>query len=351
MPVSQYADELGDAVRQTIRAHHGSPAAVRQAEEPLDLWPPTDEQLLRLAASMDERRPKNTMDRLAEVLEMRGLEPAGPISAVKASLVGMPSHEPGPGGLSARQWVRAAAEFPDSPSSTPLYVVDPVKAVASQYPEALRDEAVEIAKQFQMPLRRGGALRFQMALGTPDPRAVVLAYPGRQSVDPGASGRAISGVDRDATGLVQVAAGRQISPEFFDRVLLHELRHTLEGGGLGATYSIGGYQDWQAPRSLVSPRKKNYLSSTGEEAARFGDARARYARHSGRLISDDDEAEHAAKMILANEHGLGGGFYAPERAFYQAAREADSNIRAHQNRILQGLLTVPAVVAAGASQD
>jgi len=194
-------------------------------------------------------------------------------------------------------------------------------------------------------------MRFQMALGSADPRAIVLAYPGRKNVDRTATGLAHSGVSGDSPGIVEVAAGRQNSPEFFDRVLLHELRHTLEGGGLGASYDLGGYNNWMAPPSLIGTQQKRYLSRTGEEVARFGDARARYAQHSGRLIADADEAEHAAEMILANQHGLGAGFYAPERDFYQAARAADPNIRAHQNRLLQGLLAVPAAIAIGSSQD
>jgi hypothetical protein len=299
------------------------------------------------------------MDRLSRVLEERGLEPAGTLKDVEASLIGRPSQEPGPGGVTTQDWIRAVSGFPDAPNSTPVYVVDPIQAVASQYPAALRDEAIDIAKRFQIPVVPSktqpglldGSLRFQMALGESDPRAIVLAYPNRRNVDRSASGVAHAGVAGRRPGLVEVAAGRQNSPEFFDRVLLHELRHTLEGGGLGAPYDLGGYKAWRTPRALVGPREKSYLSRTGEEVARFGDARARYAQHSGRLIADADEAEHAAEMILSNQHGLGAGFYAPERAFYQAAREADPNIRAHQNRLLQGLLSVPAPIAAGAMRD
>jgi hypothetical protein len=339
-PLSQL-DEAGDLIRKLVR----------HADEPLAVWPPTDEQLLRLAAEMDAPKPRATMDRLAGVISRRGLENVGTIKDVEASMIGLPSNEPGPAGVEARHWIRSVSGFPKSPDSTPVYVVDPIKAVASQYPEALREEAIATARKFQMPLRNGGSMLFQMALSNPNPKSIVLAYPGRQSVEPGAAGLAHAGVAGDSPGLVEVAAGRQNSQAFVDRVLLHELRHTLEGGGMGASYSIGGYQDWRAPRSVASARKKQYLGSTGEEVARFGDARARYAQHSGRLIADDDEAEYAARLILENQHGLGDGFYAPERVFYRAAREADPNIRAHQNRLLQGLLSVPGVVAAGATAD
>lgn len=335
----QYLDRFGDAVRRLVKMEDG----------PLDVWEPTEDQLARWIAAAEAPKQKQTIDRFSSVLEKRGLEHLGTIKDVEASMIGMPSHSAGPGGLEPDFWVRMLRGFPKSPDSTPLYVTNPVEAVASQYPPELRQQAIDTAKQFQMPVGSGGSTRFQWALALDDPKAVVLAYPRRRVVGPGAAGLAHFGAVRGRPGLVEVAAGRDNSPEFFDRVLLHELRHTLEGDGIHAPYRYGGYQNWTAPRGLSA--KKDYLSRTGEEAARFGDARARYAHHSGKLISDPDEAERAAEMILANEFGLGGGFYAPERAFYKAARDADPAIRAHQNRLLQGLLSVPAVISAMGDEE
>lgn len=318
---------------------------IKRLGKPSPAWPPTDLELEQMLAAAEARRPKQTMDRMADVISRRGLEHVGNIKDLEASAIGAASSAPGPGGLESGKWAKLLAGFPDSPDSTPVYVANPIEAVASQYPPELRAQAIDTARRFQMPMRSGGSILFQHALKDPAQKAVILAYPRRQTVD-GAAGLAHFGARGDAPGLVEIAAGRNISPEFFDRVLLHELRHTLEGGGLGARYSVGGYQDWRAPQSVVSARKKEYLSGTGEEVARFGDGRARYAQRTGRLIADNEEAEHAADMILSNRLGLGEGFYAPERAFYRAAREADPNIRAHQNKLLQGLLSVPAAVAA-----
>jgi hypothetical protein len=335
-------DELGDAVRRLVKS----------ADEPLEVWPPTDEQLLRLSAAMDAPKPKLTMERFAGVLDQRGMERAGTIKEIEASMIGRPSHEPGPGGIVPNRWVSMLQGFPKSPDSTPVYVVNPVDAVSSQYPAALREEAVDAARRFRMPMQKGlggyAGLPYQPALGNPDPRAVGFAYPRRRIVEPGAAGLAHFGARYDAPGLVEVAAGRGVSPQQFDRVLLHELRHTLEGEGMRAMLPAGVYQDVRLPRSVVSPRKKEYLSRVGEEVARFGDARARYAQHTGRLISSDDEAEAAAEMILSNQHGLGEGFYGSERNFYRAARDADSNVREHQNRLLQRILSI-APIAAGAA--
>lgn len=326
-------DAAGDAVRRLVRS----------ADEPLEVLPLTEEQIQRLIANDPwAKKPKQTMDRFAGVLQKRGMAHVGTIKDIEADMIGRPSHELGPGGITPNTWVSMLRVFEKSPDSTPVYVGDPVAAVASQYPVELRQQAIDTARQFQMPLRKGGAMRFQMALGEPDQKAVLLAYPRRRVVESGATGLAHFGARGNAPGLIEVAAGRAIRPEYFDRVLLHELRHTLEGGGMGAPYSIGGYQDWRMPRegAVVGPAKKSYLSQTGEEVARFGDARARYATHTGRLISDEDEAERAAEMILSNRFGLGEGFYNDERAFYRAAREADSNIRAHQNRLLQRILSL-----------
>lgn len=349
--LGQYADEAGDAVRRLAKI----------ADEPLEILPLSEEQIQRLMANDPwARKPKQTMDRFAGVLDQRGLERVGTIkdvdeatylAAPEALVAGRPSH--GPGGIDPKHWTRMLQGFQQSPGSTPVYVVNPVDAVASQYPAALREEAVDIAKGYRLPMRKGSGysgLPVQVALKNPDPKSVVFAYPRRRIVAPGASGLAHFGARSDAPGLVEVAAGREVSPEFFDSVLLHELRHTLEGPRMVEQYGHGGYQDVPMPRSFVDPRRKQYLSRTGEEAARFGDARARYAQHTGRLISSDDEAEAAAEMILSNQHGLGEGFYSNERDFYKAAREADANVRDHQNRLLQRILSIGSLGTGVASQ-
>lgn len=336
-------DQLGDAVRRLVK----------NAEEPLDLQALSEAEIQRLlAVDPWAKKPKQTMDRFGPVLQKRGVEHLGTIKDVEASLIGLPPGVPGPGGLDSNFWVRMFSGFPKSPNSTPVYVTDPVQAVASQYPIELRQQAIDAARQFQMPTGPDSSRLFQSALALENPQAVILAYPRRRVVEPGAAGLAHFGAVRNRPGMVEVAAGRDNKPEFFDRVLLHELRHTLEGEGMHGRYRYGGYQDWRTPdQLLISPSKKEYLSRTGEEVARFGDARARYALHSGQLISDPDEAEKAAALILDNRFGLGEGFYAPERGFYKAAREADPSIRAHQNRLLQGLLAVPAVIGASVDAD
>ena len=347
-------DEAGDAVRRLVKSDDG----------PLEIWPPTTEELLRLAAAMEAPKPKLTLDRFAGELDQRGMQHIGTIkdideatylAAPEASVPGRQAYGQGPGGIDPGYWTRMLRGFQKSPASTPVYVVDPVNAVASQYPAALREEAVDAARRFRMPAMQKGlggyaGLPYQPALGHPDPRAVVFAYPRRRIVEPGAAGLAHFGARYDAPGLVEVAAGRGVSPQQFDRVLLHELRHTLEGDGMRALLPAGVYQDVRLPRSVVSPSKKEYLSRAGEEAARFGDARARYAQHTGRLISSDDEAELAADMILSNRHGLGEGFYGSERNFYRAAREADTTVREHQNRLLQRILSITPLATGVASQ-
>lgn len=331
-----------------IRAFHGSP----NADEPFEFIQLTEEQIRKLLANDPwAKKPKQTMDRFEPVLQKRGVENIGTIKDVEASLIGMPPDAAGPGGLEPHFWTRMLRGFPKSPDSTPMYVTNPVEAVASQYPLELRQQAIDNARQFQMSdarINSGVEPRlFQSALSLEDPRAVLLAYPRRRVVEPGAAGLAHFGAVRNRPGLAEVAAGRGNSPDFFDRVMLHELRHTLEGDGLNAKYRYGGYQDWKMPKSLaIGPAKKDYLSQTGEEVARFGDGRARYAQLTNSLIADEAEAEKAASYILENRFGLGEGFYAPERAFYKAAREADPAIRAHQNRLLQGLLAVPPAVMA-----
>lgn len=319
------------------------PKYVRSADETLELWPPTDEELARLARDLD-KRPKLTMDRFAPILDARGLQPVGPARDIEQAS--------GPiGGISPDSW-KKMLRWHSAPRAAQIYVVDPVSAVASQYPPALREEAIEAARTFQMPLRSGGTMPWQQALLAQEPRSIVAAYPGRQRMQSNAAGIAHAGVRGELPGWVDVAAGKGVGSQQFDKVLLHELRHTLEGGAFGNYYSYGQYDDVRFPKSAASlhPRVKEYLGRTSEEAARFADGRARYAQHTGRLISDPDEAEVAAEMILENNHGIGGGFYPTERYFYKTSRELDPRIREHQNRLLQGLLSVPVAVGI-AGQD
>jgi hypothetical protein len=258
-----------------------------------------------------------------------------------------------PRGISADAWDKML-RWHTAPKTAQLYAVNPVDAVASQYPLALREQAIEAAREFRMPLmpqRPGATTTWQQALHTADPRSIVVAYPGRKRMQSNAAGLAHAGARDQYPGWVDVAAGRGVDGRQFDKVLLHELRHTLEGGGLGNNYSYGQYQDVRYPKSAarLSPRQNEYLGRTSEEAARFADGRARYAQHTGRLIADPDEAERAAEMILSNSRGTGEGFYPEERYFYKTARELDPLIRQHQNGLLQGLLSVPLVV--GGMQD
>lgn len=339
--------EAGQEVTELLARLSGQspqPKYIRSADESLELWPLTSEQLDGLARNLD-KRPKPTMDRFAAILGERGLQPVGTVRDIERST--------GPtGGISEDAWDKVL-RWHSAPRTAQLYVVDPVAAVASQYPAALRGEAIAAARAFRMPLRSGGTMQWQQALHTPDPKSVVVAYPGRQRMQSNAAGLAHAGARGELPGWVDVAAGKNVDRTQFDKVLLHELRHTLEGGALGNHYSYGGYQDVRYPKSAarLSPSQNEYLGRTAEEVARFADGRARYAQRTGRLIADPDEAERAATMILSNEHGIGSGFYPTERYFYRTARELSPLIREHQNALLQGLLSVPAVIGAGAMQD
>lgn len=320
------------------------PQYARAAEEAIESLPPTDEQVTRLVRNVAQR-PRPTMDRFASILAERGLQPVGTVRDIERAA--------GPtGGISSDNWSNVL-RWHSAPRTAQLYVVDPVAAVASQYPAALRDEAIAAARAFQLPLRSGETMQLQQALHNPSPRAVVVAYPGRRRMQSNASGLAHAGARGELPGWVEVAAGMDVGRTQFDKVLLHELRHTLEGGAFGKHASYGQYQDVRYPKSAVSlhPREREYLGRTAEEAARFADGRARYANDTGRLISDPDEADVAADMILDDFHGIGRGFLPSERHFYKTARELDPLIKQHQNRLLQGLLAVPiAVGISGAMQ-
>lgn len=347
----QYLDKFGDAVRRLVKTEDG----------PLDLLEATDEQLARWIAAAEAPKPKQTMDRLAGVLENRGLQGVGAWGDITKGLRGMPPDAIGPGGLTTRDWVKVVGELRNAPDYAPAYVTNPVAAVASQYPEHLRSQAIDAASRFQIPIGKSASILFQRALLDDGLKSVVLAYPRRQSVGQGYSGMASLGATPRTPGLAEVAAGRDISAKKFDSILLHELRHTLEGDGIMAKWRHPAWEDWTMPRRLYDeqadayyrygPQNKEYLSGLQEEVARFADARARYANESGRLIDNADEADEVARAALANERGLGAGFNSSERAFYRAAREASPEIRAHQNRLLQGLLSVPAVVGAMGDEE
>ena len=339
--------KIDDITELAARLAGDAPPAqyARPADEALEIWPPTEEQLDRLQRNLD-KRPQPTMDRFDAILAERGLQPVGTVRDIERSS--------GPtGGISADAWDKVL-RWHSAPRAAQLYVVDPVAAVASQYPAALRDEAIAAARAFQLPLRSGETMQWQQALHNPRPKSVVVAYPGRQRLLSNAAGLAHAGARGELPGWVDVAAGKQVGRTQFDKVLLHELRHTLEGGAFGNHYSYGQYQDVKYPKSAarLHPREQEYLGRTAEEVARFADGRARYARDTGRLISDPEEADLAAGMILDNFHGIGSGFLPSERYFYKTARDIDPLIREHQNRLLQGLLSVPVAVGlSGAMQD
>lgn len=290
-----------------------------------------------------------TMDRFSGAIEQRGLDRVGSIDDIDWPNDSL-------GGIAPDTWQKIARGYRDAPKNTQVYVVNPVEAVASQYPESLRQDAIATARGFRVPfdgLSKYGRMRgpdggpyrhyLQNSLDLDNPQTIVFAYPSRQAVRPGAAGDAWIGARPSAAGQVRVAAGGRITPARFDTTLLHELRHSLEGEYTGWQRSVPPYESLSVPRSAVSisPQTRNYLSRLQEEAARFADGRARYAHKFGRLISGNDEAEDAARMILSNERGLGEGFYPNERAFYRAAREASPEIRDHQNMLLQRLLAVP----------
>lgn len=320
----------------------------------LGKWSPapqmTDEgaELFLHSPSPEDFAPKRTMERFEGVLLQRGLRPEGTVKDIDAVEEG----------VSPFVWRHATRR---SPVKTPVYSVNPVRAVASQYPEELIDAAIEAARRHEIPMYGSGNIRgFQRALGLTEPHALVVAFPGRSSVRAGVGGEAFAGATKGGAGLATVAAGPGRTPADFDRTLLHELRHTLEGDGLGAIYRHPAYGDWSMRRRMhdeptdtfysYGSKDKEYLTRLQEEAARFGDARARYAQKTGRLISGEDEADEAARAILAGEGGLGDGFYPHERVFYRHAREESPEIRRHQNNLLQGLLAVPAIVGAAASE-
>lgn len=321
----------------------GSPA-----EKPLTMWPPSDEELFRLADAVKVRKPPQDMSRFDDIIQRRGLSPAGTIDEIRRLAKDIPPDSIGPGGLGQLEWDRPLRMLRRSPGYAPVYVADPVHAVASQYPEQLRGQAIDVAKRFQLPIG-GGGMMFQRAIMDRGP-AIVVAYPRRQELEGGWSGMATMGSSSSHPGLAEVAAGRGVSSEEFDRTLVHELRHTLEGDGQSARYVHPGWKDVSVPTKLYDEASdsiyglpkatQRYLSLVQEEAARFADARARYANESGRLIDNADEADEVARAALAGERGLGDGFLPSERAFYRRARKDSPEIRKHQNAILQGLLSI-----------
>lgn len=239
------------------------------------------------------------------------------------------------------------------------YAGDPVSVVSRQYPESLREQAIEAARGLRVPhpgsqsgkllVPLQGAIEDQATLPV-----LVAAFPGRSELSPNTAGLAIRSASPYDRGLVALAS-KGMSDESAETLLLHEMRHTLEGGNsLGrpsAPYAntklpARHYDEATDSFYRMAPADKNYLSRASEEAVRFADARARYAREFGRLIGSGDEAEEAARMALANERGIGEGFHPSERLFYRLAREASPEIRARQNMLLQRLLAIAPITAA-----
>jgi hypothetical protein len=246
------------------------------------------------------------------------------------------------------------------------YEGDPVSVVSRQYPESLREQAIEAAKGLRVshPLSQSGKLQvpLQGAVEEPSTLPVLAAFlPGRSELSPNTAGLAIRSTSPYDRGLVALAS-KGLSDQSAEALLLHEMRHTLEGGNalgrpsapyVNTKLPARQYDEATDTFYRMAPADKNYLGRANEEAVRFADARARYANEFGRLIDSADEAEEAARMALANERGLGEGFHPSERLFYRLAREASPEIRAHQNTLLQRLLTVAPLTAAtvGASMQ
>lgn len=242
------------------------------------------------------------------------------------------------------------------------YAGDPVGVVARQYPESLRAQAIEAARGLRVPHPGSQSGRLlvplQGVLEDPaTPPVLVAAFPGRRELSANTSGLAIRSASHPYGGLVALAS-KGMPDEAAEALLLHEMRHTLEGGNsLGrpsapyANTQLPARQYDEATDSFyrMSPADKNYLSRASEEAVRFADARARYASEFGRLIDSSDEADAAASMAFANERGIGEGFLPSERLFYRLAREASPEVRARQNTLLQRLLTVAPFAAGAAS--
>jgi hypothetical protein len=237
------------------------------------------------------------------------------------------------------------------------YEVDPVAAVSAQYPPDLRDAAIEAAKSFTAPSPFGhrGQVAIQGGVDSGTMPVSVVAYPGRSSLPGNAAGRAIRDAGPERRGLVTLAAGADIGESQFEAALVHELRHALQAGE-SLSRPSARYSSTTLPRRIYDdeadsfyrygPASKNYLGGVSEEAVRFADGRARYAQQFGRLIDTPKEAEEAARMILANQHGLGEGFLPDERAFYRAARDASPEISEQQDRLLQRILAIPIAVGA-----
>lgn len=236
---------------------------------------------------------------------------------------------------------------------------DPVQVVARQYPEELRESAIASAKGVRVahPLSAYGRLQvpLQGVLEDGQSRPVLAAIlSGRGEVRPGAAGLAIRSASPYDSGLVAIAT-KGMPQESAESLLLHEMRHALEGGNSLSRPSLPYAQTRLPARQYdeasdtfyrMTPAVKNYLGGANEEAVRFADARARYANLSQRLIDSEHEADAVAEMLFANKHGIGAGFQPNERVFYKIARETSPEIRARQNMLLQRLLTAAPIAAA-----
>lgn len=244
------------------------------------------------------------------------------------------------------------------------YAGDPVSVVSRQYPESLREQAIESARGLRVPHPGSQSGRLLVPLqgaveGPASLPVLVAAFPGRGELSPNTAGVAIRSASPSRRGLVALAS-KGMSDEAAEALLLHEMRHTLEGGNSLGRPSAP-YANTKLPARhydaatdsfyRMSPADKNYLGRASEEAVRFADARARYAREFGRLIDSGDEADEAARMALANERGIGDGFHPSERLFYRLAREASPEIRARQNTLLQRLLAISPFAAAAMGGD
>lgn len=277
--------------------------------------------------------------RLAAVAEDAGLHGAGKLSDIAGREAG--------GTL--EDWDRARRAVVAKSPHTMAFMADPVAVAAAQYPPALRHEAVAIAAD------EG----FQNV--SPGQRVIVLAHPTRNALFfPGswnAAGYAHYRPRANRAGMIELAAGAKMQEGELEAALAHEARHMLEQPDLGAALAPldDAYEQNMGlfrSRGRFPSARFAYLSSPGEEMARLGDLRARYASATGRLISNADEAEEAMQMMSRAQGGVGGGFSGEDRQFYMTGRQGSDAIRERQDWLLQKLLSIaPAAAMSGGSEE